>query len=218
MFLKEILTKYDALRKLHLFFNADEHLLKDLIPHCHFKTYQEDEIIYYEGEESHYVFGVIKGSVILYSTNLKQEVVPKRSVFCGEIFGLINNIQNRPYFFNAKTLRETLVVKISFNALKQHMSTPPLSDKLIKMLAYTIQNQMTLSKLDDLNATQKVAYTLLHFPQRFFKKKKYLLAKELKMSPETLSRVLSKLKNDDIICYCDKSIRVLNKEELETLL
>ena len=45
-----------------------------------------------------------------------------------------------------------------------------------------------------------------------------MLAKELNMSPETLSRILSKLKNEGIICHCEKSIKVIDKEKLKKYL
>jgi len=45
-----------------------------------------------------------------------------------------------------------------------------------------------------------------------------MLAKELNMTPETLSRILSKLKNEEIICYCEKAIKVLNKDKLKKFL
>jgi CRP/FNR family transcriptional regulator len=38
------------------------------------------------------------------------------------------------------------------------------------------------------------------------------------MSPETLSRILSKLKNEGIICYCEKAIKVLDYEKLKKYL
>jgi len=38
------------------------------------------------------------------------------------------------------------------------------------------------------------------------------------MSPETLSRILSKLRNEEIICYCEKSIKVIDEEKLKNLL
>jgi CRP/FNR family transcriptional regulator len=74
------------------------------------------------------------------------------------------------------------------------------------------------NKLQKYDATKRLIYALINFPQRFIKKKKYLLAKELGMSAETLSRILSKLKNEGIICYCDKSIKVLDKEKLSKIL
>ena len=38
------------------------------------------------------------------------------------------------------------------------------------------------------------------------------------MTPETLSRILTKLKNEGIICYCEKSIKVLDREKLQKYL
>jgi len=208
----------NKLKKISLFFNIEDSLLKKISSFSFIKKYKKNEIIFYEGEKENYFYGIIYGNVLMYDVDLKGEIIPKANLGCGDIFGLISQIQNRPFCLNAKSESECEIVKINYNNFKELISTPPFSDRIIKMLSNQIVQEIEFNKLQKYDATKRVIYTLLNFPHKFVKKKKYMLAKELNMSPETLSRILSKLKNESIICYCEKAIKVLDKNKLKNYL
>ena len=204
------------LKKLSLFFNIDDNLLKEISSYCIIKKYSKDQIIFYEGEKDRYFYGIVKGNVLMYDSDLKGNIIPKNQFGCGDIFGLISQIQNRPYCLSAKSENnETEIIKIDYSKFQPLISNPPFSDRIIKMLSNQIMQELEFNKLQKFDATKRVIYTLLNFPQKFVRKKKYLLAKELGMSAETLSRILSKLKNDGVICYCEKSIKVTDYDKLK---
>ena len=205
----------NKLKKISLFFNIEDKLLSEISSFCKIKKYQKDEIIFYEGEKEKYFYAVVYGNVLMYDTDLKGEIIPKNQITCGDVFGLIAQIQNRPFCLNARSESECEIIKIDFSKFNKYISNPPFSDRIIKMLSNNIVQEIEFNKLQKYDATKRVIYTLLNFPHKFVKKKKYMLAKELNMTPETLSRILSKLKNEEIICYCEKSIKVLNKEKLQ---
>jgi len=203
------------LKKISLFFNIDDEQLKEISNYTTIKTYNKQEIIFYEGEKDKYFYGIIYGQVLMYDVDLKGNVIPKNQFGCGDIFGLISQIQNRPYCLSAISESESQIIKIDYSKFQKHISNPPFSDRIIKMLSNQIMQELEFNKLQKFDATKRVIYTLLNFPQKFVRKKKYLLAKELGMSAETLSRILSKLKNEGIICYCEKSIKVTDYEKLK---
>jgi len=205
----------EKLKKISLFFNTEDNLLKKISSFCTSKIYKKNEIIFYEGEKEEYFYGIIYGNVLMYDVDLKGDIIPKSNLGCGDIFGLISQIQNRPFCLSARSESECEIIKINFSKFKDFISSPPFSDRIIKMLSNQIAQEIEFNKLQKYDATKRVIYTLLNFPQKFVKKKKYMLAKELNMSPETLSRILSRLKNEGIICYCEKSIKVLDKEKLQ---
>jgi CRP/FNR family transcriptional regulator len=151
----------------------------------------------------------------MYDTDLKGNIIPKNQFGCGDIFGLISKIQNKPYCLNAKTEEETEIIAIDYEKFQHLISTPPFSDRIIKMLSNQIMQEIEFNKLQKFDTTKRVIYTLLKFPKKFLKKKKYMLASELNMSAETLSRIFSRLKNEGIICYCEKAIKVLDYKKLK---
>ena len=202
------------LKKLSLFFNIEDSLLLEIANYSVIKKYDKDEIIFYEGEKKDYFYGIVKGNVLMYDTDLKGNIIPKNQFGCGDIFGLISQIQNRPYCLSAVSESKSEIIKIDYSKFQKYISTPPFSDRIIKMLSNQIMQEIQFNKLQKFDATKRVIYTLLNFPQKFVRKKKYMLANELGMSAETLSRILSKLKNEGIICYCEKSIKVNDYEKL----
>ncbi len=205
----------NKLKKISLFFNIEDKLLKEIASFSLIKHYQKDEIIFYEGEKQKYFYGIVFGNILMYDVDLKGNIIPKNQFGCGDIFGLIAQIQNRPFCLSARSESESEIIQIDFEKFKKYISNPPFSDRIIKMLSNTIVQEIEFNKLQKYDATKRVIYTLLNFPQKFVKKKKYMLAKELNMTPETLSRILTKLKNEGIICYCEKSIKVLDREKLQ---
>jgi len=208
----------NRLKQISLFFNINDNLLKEIAPFCYLKTYKKDEIIYYENEKDKYFYGILKGNVLTYDVDLKGDIIPKHQFSCGDIFGLIAQIQNRPYCLNAKAESESEIIKIDYEKFRKYISIPPFSDRIIKLLSHQIIQEIEFNKLQKYDTKKRVIYALLNFPKKFIKKKKYLLAKELGMSAETLSRILSKLKNENIICYCEKAIKVIDNKKLKELL
>ncbi|WP_457560790.1 Crp/Fnr family transcriptional regulator [Caminibacter sp.] len=211
-------TLIEKLKKISLFFNIEDFLLKEISSFCSLKNFLKDEIIFFEGEKNNYFYGIVFGQVLMYDADLKGNIIPKNQFGCGDIFGLIAKIQNRPFCLSAKCESESEIVMIDYSKFQKYISSPPFSDRIIKMLSNQIVQEIEFNKLQKFDSTKKVVYTLLNFPHKFVKKKKYMLANELNMSAETLSRVLSKLKNEGIICYCEKSIKVLDYEKLKKLI
>lgn len=208
----------NKLKKISLFFNIEESLLKEISSFSTIKHYSKDQIIFYEGEKENYFYGIVYGQVLMYDVDLKGNIIPKNQFGCGDIFGLISQIQNRQYCLSAVSENESEIIKIDYSKFQKYISNPPFSDRIIKMLSNQIMQELEFNKLQKFDATKRVIYTLLNFPQKFVRKKKYMLAKELGMSAETLSRILSKLKNEEIICYCEKSIKVNDFEKLKSKL
>jgi len=208
----------NKLKKISLFFNIEDKTLKEISSFSSIKKFNKDEIIFYEGEKKPYFYGIVTGQVLMYDVDLKGNVIPKNQFGCGDIFGLISQIQNKPYCLNAKSESESEIIQIDYSKFQKFISNPPFSDRIIKMLSNQILQEVEFNKLQKFDATKRLIYALLKFPKKFIRKKKYLLAKELNMSPETLSRILSKLKNEGIICYCEKAIKVLDYKKLEEYL
>ena len=208
----------NKLRKIFLFFNINDELLSEIASFSKIKIFNKNEIIFFEGEKKDKFYGIVKGNVLMYDVDEKGEIIPKNQFGCGDVFGLISQIQNRTFCLSAMSVCESEIIEIDFNKFSKHLSNPPFSDRIIKMLSNQILQEVEFNKLQKYDATKRVLFTLLNFPQKFVKRKKYMLAKELGMSPETLSRILSKLKQQEIICYCERSIKILNKEKLKAMI
>jgi len=205
------------IQELSLFFNLDGEIIEEIGRFSFFRKYKKGSIIFLEGEEREHFYGILKGRVLLYDVDQKGEIIPRMEVGKGDIFGLIAKIQNRPFCLSALTQTEVEILGIDYRRFSKYLSIPPISDRVIRMLSYQIYQQMELSKIAKLPALYRVAYTILHFPDKFRRLKWYLIARELNMSRETLSRILSKLKQQGIIAIHEREIKVLQPDYLQKL-
>jgi CRP/FNR family transcriptional regulator len=205
-----------GLEKISLFFNVEEEILEKIARFSFLKRCQKGEVIFYEGEQDHYFYGILEGEILLYETDQKGEIIPRMQMEKGEVFGLIAQIQNRPYCLTAMAQSELTIVGIDYRKFATYLPHPPFSMRVIKMLSYQIYQQMEFSKIAKFNAEKRVLYTLQKFPLKFKKLKRYMLAKELNMTPETLSRILSSLKSRGIVEEKNRELKLLKKlPELE---
>ena len=202
------------LREFSLFFNVKEEVLYEIVEFSKVVEYKSGEIVFLEDENIEFLYCVVKGNLITYSVDVKGDIIPKGNFYEGDVLGLISNIQNEKAFLNAKALSDSVVLKIEFDKFQSYISYPPFSDRIIKQLTNILKIQTKLSKLEELESLQKFVYVLLNFPTRFVRKKKYLLAKELGMTPETLSRVIRKLKDDKLIEESNGNITILDRDKL----
>jgi CRP/FNR family transcriptional regulator len=206
------------LHEISLFFNLDESIIEEIGRFSFFRKYKKGTIIFLEGEEREHFFAVVKGQVLLYDVDQKGEIIPRMEIGKGGIFGLIAKIQNRPFCLSAISQSEVEILGIDYRRFSKYLSIPPISDRIIRMLSYQIYQQMELSKISKLPALYRVAYTLLHFPDKFRRLKWYLIARELNMSRETLSRILSKLKHQGVISIQEREIKILQPDYLRQLI
>jgi len=200
-----------GLNQISLFFNVEEKVLEQIARFSFLKRYKKGEVIFYEGEEGNYFYGVLEGEILLYESNEKGEIIPRMQMEKGEIFGLIAQIQNRPYCLSALAQTNLVVVGIDYRRFSHYLSLPPFSIRIIKMLSYQIYQQMEFSKIAKYNASKRVLFTLKKFPYKFKKLKRYMLAKELNMTPETLSRILSNFKSRGIVMEENRELKLVEK-------
>ena len=83
----------------------------------------------------------------MYDVDLKGNIIPKNQFGCGDIFGLISQIQNKPYCLNAKSESESKIVVIDYSKFQKYISNPPFSDRIIKMLSNQIMQEIEFNKL-----------------------------------------------------------------------
>jgi CRP-like cAMP-binding protein len=167
----------NKLRQIFLFFNISDEQLSEIASFSKLKIFHKDEIIFYEDEKKDKFYGIVRGNVLMYDSDEKGEIIPKNQFGCGDIFGLISQIQNKPYCLSAMSMGESEIIEIDYKKFAKYISNPPFSDRIIKMLSNHILQEMEFNKLQKYDATKRVIFTLLNFPQKFVKRKKYMLAK-----------------------------------------
>ena len=211
----------DRIRNISCFSKLTDAQLEKLKKISVIKKYKAKEILFYEGDEPTYLYVLLQGTLKVYKTNHKGQQIFLHQFYPGGLVVELANFENIPYPATAEFMSDSEVLRIDYQALeKDFFKNPEISFEIIKsliakhkILIDVIQKEVILT------ADAKVAKFILENEDLFKKLKNTQVASILNLTPETLSRTLSKFKSSGIIDLDEKHhIRVLNPQKLEEVL
>ena len=211
----------DRIRNISCFSKLTDAQLEKLKKIAVIKKYKAKEILFYEGDEPTYLYVLLQGTLKVYKTNHKGQQIFLHQFYPGGLVAELANFENIPYPATAEFMSDSEVLRIDYQALeKDFFKNPEISFEIIKsliakhkILIDVIQKEVILT------ADAKVAKFILENEDLFKKLKNTQVASILNLTPETLSRTLSKFKSSGIIDLDEKHhIRVLNPQKLEEVL
>ncbi|MAD42184.1 MAG: Crp/Fnr family transcriptional regulator [Arcobacter sp.] len=174
----------------------------------------KDNIIFYEGDESKYLYILTKGIVKLYKTASNDKEIIMKYFHSNELIAEVANFEEIPYPATAQCFIESEVLRIDFAKLKEIIyDDPKLSFMIQTSLIKKIRNLEKLVSLHVvLDSKERIAKYLCDHTEDFFNTKNIMVAEILNISPETLSRMLRVFKNDGLI---DSKEKTVDKEKLQ---
>ncbi len=174
----------------------------------------KDNILFYEGDESKYLYLLTKGIIKLYKTTSNDKEIVMKYFHQNELIAEVANFENIPYPATAQCFTNSELLRINFVKLKELMySDPDLSFVIQTSLIKKIRNlEQLVSSHVVLDAKERIAKYLCDHTEDFFNTKNIIIAEILNISPETLSRVLRVFKNEGLI---DSKAKVIDREKLE---
>lgn len=202
------------LNELFLFNELDEKTIEKIESFTSELNLPKDSILFYEGDESNNMYILVKGIIKLYKVTSNDKEVILKYFHPNESIAEVANFENIPYPATAQAFNDIQVLKINFDQLKKIIFTnTSLSYKIMTSLIKKIKNLENLVSMHIvLDAQERVAKYIYDNTEDFFSTKNIIIAEILNISPETLSRILRKLKNDDVINISEKRV---NKESLK---
>ena len=208
----------EQLQNIEIFKNLTESEIEKLLNISVVKKLSRENILFYEGEKPQFFYVLLDGFVKFYKTDLKgNEIVIHfftRPTFLAEM----PSFENIPFPATAISMRDEssflLIDREKFLALLN--SDPKFSFYIIKSLSQKVRNlEQVINRNLIYDAMTKVCSFIKENPREVVNTKHKDIAIILNMAPETLSRILKKLKNLNII---DKKGTLLDKEKLEMFL
>ncbi len=209
-----------SIREIQLFSGLSDENLKALEKIAILKSFYTDEILFYEGDEPNYLYILTEGLLRLYKTDNKNnevylhQFVPVNMVAEAACFEKMN------YPATARFITKGQVLKINYEKFKsEFLKDPEICISLIgsltqkvKILSNVIHKEMIL------NSEAKVASFIAEHHELFLTLKNNQIASIINVSPETLSRMLTKLQRESIISIDKKhKITILNPLVLKSL-
>lgn len=204
------------LRDIYLFRDLSDETLEKIEKFTTIMELSKDNILFYEGEESKYLFLLTKGIVKLYKTSSNDKEIVMKYFHSNEFIAEVANFESIPYPATAQSFTDTEVLKIDFQCLKDIIaSDPKLSFIIQTSLIRKIRNLENLVSLHIvLDSKERIAKYLYEHTEDFFNTKNIIIAEILNISPETLSRMLRVFKNEGLI---DNKNKTVDKEKLRAL-
>ena len=204
------------LKDVYLFRDLCDETLDRIAEFTTYLNLSKDNVLFYEGEESNYLYLLKKGIVKLYKTSSNDKEIILKYFHSNEFIAEVANFESIPYPATAQSFTDTEVLRIDFGSLKDLIySDPSLAYIIQTSLIRKIRNLENLVSLHVvLDSKERIAKYLCEHTEDFFNTKNIIIAEILNISPETLSRMLRVFKNDGLI---DNKNKTVDTERLKAL-
>lgn len=207
------------LRDIPLFSGLSDEHLSELQQFVQVRHYTKDSIVFYEGDESAYLHILLDGAVRLYKTTPKGTQIHMHNFEAPEIIALFAAFESVPFPATCEFLTEgsvgMLPLKKIYDCLHQvdfSLSIITALSRRMKLLADLLHKETVYS------SEAKIADLIYTNASVFERLKNNEIASILNITPETLSRILSKLKKEEIITIKDHVLTILNETALENII
>jgi CRP/FNR family transcriptional regulator len=208
----------EKLRKLNLFKMLDDSEIERLAKISTVKTFAKDNILFYEGESPKYFYLLLEGYLKLYKTDLKGNEIVIHYFREASFIAEMASLENIKFPATAIATRDNVeVLLINKEKFSQMIQTDAhFSFHLIKSITLKVKHlELVINRNMVYDAMTKVCSFIDENPKYMISAKNKEIANFLNMAPETLSRILSKLRKLDII---DKKNIILDNDKLKAIL
>lgn len=178
------------------------------------KKYKKGEILFLEGEEPKWLIFLLTGSVKLYKTAPSGKEIFLHQLAPMNFVAEVVNFENIPYPASAAFVISGEVLKIDYEKFKsEFLSNPKICLYLLKSMSQKLRITSNLLHQElVLNAEAKVAKFIVMHEDLFNSLRHTKIASILNITPETLSRILNKFKNSNLIKLDEKNQLILKDE------
>lgn len=208
----------------------DEQAVEELLDGARVQVAMQREWLFHQQAPAHWLYIVISGGVRLVRAATESRPATVRCVERGGTIGELSMAYRElTYLYSAETLRRThllaIPTELCSRLFKEH---PACRAEFMSCLALELVERLEdLAMLTQVDAMARlVSYLLRQLPAGRtreprvlrFTIPKYWLAAQLAMTPETLSRLLAKLRNQGVIATDRQRLEILNEQGLRDIL
>jgi len=181
--------------------------------------YPKNSILYYENDTRNKLFFLVSGLLKVYKIDKYENEIFLYNIYENSLISELTTIDNSIIhcFSNAEFLEDSIILEVDFSGLKNNfLSKNILNNEFIdEILKKTHQLHCVVNRELVFDATSKVAYMLVDDLDMFNRLKRQEVSFMLHIQPETLSRVLKKLKRSEIIDT--NSSNIITVKDIEAL-
>jgi len=214
-------NKLDAIKKLIFFQSLDDKNLNIIEDISSIHVYPKSAIFYYENDIFNKLFFLVSGLLKVYKIDKFENEIFLYNIYENSLISELTTIYNDSIhcFSNAEFMKDSVILEVDFAKFKKFfLSKNILNNEFInEILTKTQQLHCIVNRELVFDATAKVAYMLVDDLNMFNTNKRQDVSFMLHIQPETLSRVLKKLKRKNIIEVKNSIITILDKALLMSI-
>ena len=212
-------NKLKYINKLNFFKSLDAKQLDIISSISTITKHSKNSILYYENDTHNKLFFLVFGLLKIYKVDKFDNEIFLYHIYENSLISELTTIDdNRIHCFsNAEFLEKSVILEVDFLHLKeQFLSKNILNNEFInEILLKTHQLHCVVNRELVFDATSKVAFMLSDDLNMFNRLKRQEVSFMLHIQPETLSRVLKKLKRAEIINIENSDIVIKNEDALK---
>jgi CRP/FNR family transcriptional regulator len=213
--------KLDFIRKVNFFKTLNDAEMKIINNISNIIKYPKNSILYYENEIFNKIFFLAQGLLKVYKIDKFDNEIFLYHIHEKSLISELTTLDNSSIhcFSNAEFLEESVILEVDFSELKKLLSSNfVLNNQFInEILLKTHQLHCVVNRELVFDATAKVAFMLSDDLKMFNSLQRQEVSFMLHMQPETLSRVLNKLKRNKVIDIESSHITVLDESSLKKI-
>ncbi|QFR43676.1 Crp/Fnr family transcriptional regulator [Sulfurimonas sp. CVO] len=213
--------KLNFIKQLSFFHSLDNEKLDILNNISRIITYPKNSILFYENDLNNKLFFLVSGLLKIYKIDKFENEIFLYHIHKDSLISELTTLENDTIYCmsNAEFMEESIVLEIDFLEFKANfLSKNILNNEFInEILLKTKQLHCVINRELVFDATAKVAFSLCDDLEMFNSLKRHEVSFMLHIQPETLSRVLKKLKRNSIIDIEKSKIVILNNKMLQNL-
>ncbi len=208
----------DKLKNFYFFRHIDDEKFQRVLEISSVVEYKRGGILFYEGDEAKSLIVLLEGVLQLYKTDQKGNRIILHHFFPTAMIAEIVNLEHMCYPATGEFESDGNALLINYDMFeKEFLKDPEIALAFIKSLSKKVkylENVIATNMV--MNSTARVAKFICEHIEEMAHLKKSMIAANLNMTPETLSRILKKLSTLGLIEKSSDSIRILDREGLET--
>lgn len=208
------------IEEMPMFSHLDKKFHKQLYDNIYIRDFKKNSIVFYEGDCSDYLHILIDGQVRLYKTSPKDTMIQLHRLNAPAIIGEYACLAQVAFPATCEFISDRGTIGLlHFKNLMKYLEDPKFSLALLKSMTNKVMLLSSLvHKETILSSEAKVADLILNEIEVFNSIKNTEVASILNITPETLSRILSKLKKYEIINIKNHIVKIKNIEALHIII
>lgn len=213
--------KLTYIKKLNFFNSLNDKHLHAISTISTISKHSKHSILYYENDIHNKIFFLVTGLLKIYKIDKYENEIFLYHIYNNSLISELTTLDNNTIhcFSNAEFIEDSIILEVDFIELKNHfLSKNILNNEFInEILLKTAQLHCVVNRELVFDAISKVAYMLSDDLNMFNRLKRQEVSFMLHIQPETLSRVLKKLKRSEIIEIENSKIKILQIKKLHNI-